>query len=98
MRTIGTLAIMLLLSGCATQGRFTAIDIDFRKPDQITAGVKEMEAPFKDWTKADTAKAETVTTSAITPTWWEMLLDMIKDLECRVTIVKVEWRDTSVSK
>jgi hypothetical protein len=93
MRTLGTLAIMLLLSGCATQGRFTAVDVDFRKPEQITAGLKEAQAPYQDWTKADTAKAESVTASAVVPTWWELVLDMIKDLECRITIVKVEWRD-----
>lgn len=93
MRTMWTLAIMLLLSGCTTQGRFSAVDIDFRKPNQITAGLKEAQAPFEDWTKAQTAKAETVTAATAVPTWWELILDMIKDLECRITIVKVEWRD-----
>lgn len=88
-------ALMLgLASGCVSQqGRLAVLDLDFRKEKQLLAGAREAEAPYRDWTAQEQPAIEEVKTEALPLTWWELLMNMISKLECRVTLVRIEWAD-----
>jgi hypothetical protein len=90
--------IGILLCGCVSQqGRLAIMDLDFRKPAQIEASVKEKEAPYKDWTVISVPSAiienEQVKTESLPIVWWEKLFELISKLECRLTLFQIEWAD-----
>ena len=86
---------LLLACGCATQGRIRLLNLDFRKPDQITAGKTEAEAPFKDWgacsTNAPAVAPAMAKTEALPLDWYTALFDMIAKIEARVCLFELEW-------
>ena len=93
-------ASMLVCGGCA-QGRIRILNLDFRKPDQISAGVAEAEAPFKDWSAADCqepAQAPQASTKALPLEWYTALFDMIAKLEARLCLFELEWKCSDVEK
>ena len=51
---LGLMLGLLLSSGCVSQRGYLAVaDFDFRKPEQIEASIREIEAPYKDWSAAN---------------------------------------------
>lgn len=85
---------LVLVCGCATQGRIRILNLDFRKPEQIKNGIEEAQAPFKDWsacsTNAPAAPAATQT-EALAANWYTALMDMIAKLEARLCLLEIEW-------
>ena len=96
MKSYTILIMAVCMCGCASQqGRVAIADLDFRKPEQITAYAREAEAPYKDWTSHTAVEASTkdnVKAESL-PTWWDMFLDALTKLECRITIFQLEWTD-----
>lgn len=93
MKTL-MLITLLAAAGCVSQqGRLAVLDLDFRKEKQLQAGAREAEAPYRDWTAAAQPEIKEGKTEALPLTWWELLMNMISKLECRVTLVRVEWAD-----
>ena len=84
---------MVMSSGCISQqGRLSIMDFDFRKPDQIMAGAREAEAPFKNWSApAQLETGEEVEIKTIPISWWANMLELLTKLECRVTLLSIEW-------
>ena len=93
------LILVLVCTGCATtdQGRVAVLDIDFRKPEQIQAGAREAETPYRNWNTAAAvlAKDEPVK-EKLTLSWWATLMDMITKLECRITLFR--WEYTNIGR
>ncbi len=84
----------LLCAGCVSQQGYLAVaDFDFRKPAQIEAGIREVEAPYKNWTAQTTQeiKEDEVKKESISLAWWEIILNAISKLECRVTLFQIRW-------
>lgn len=98
MKTL-MLITLLAAAGCVSQqGRLAVLDLDFRKEKQLQAGAREAEAPYRDWTAAAQPEIEEVKAESLPLTWWETLMNMISKLECRVTLVRVEWADHRQTK
>jgi len=95
--TILILTLMTMLSGCISQqGRLSIMDFDFRKSDQIMAEAREAEAPFKNWSSPiQPENGEEVNIKAIPISWWANMLELLTKLECRVTLLSVEWTDNN---
>lgn len=89
---LSLVGIALIGSGCA-QGRLRILNLDFRKPEQIQAGVAEAEAPFKDWSAADCQETPqpVLTAKAFPLEWYTALFDMIAKLEARLCLFELEW-------
>lgn len=93
---------LVLASGC-TQGRVRFLHLDFRKPEQIRAGVAEAEAPFKDWKVCSTnapaaAPAPVAQAQGLPLEWYTALFDMIAKLEADLCLFEMEWKDEGVEK
>lgn len=98
MKTL-MLITLLAAAGCVSQqGRLAVLDLDFRKEKQLQAGAREAEAPYRDWTAAAQPDIKEGKTESLPLTWWELLMNMISKLECRVTLVRVEWADHRQAK
>ena len=87
--------ITMLMCGCvAQQGRLAVVDLDFRKPAQLEAGAREAEAPYKDWAVIPQTEIQNeVKKESLPIAWWDMLFNLIAKLECRLTLVQLEWAD-----
>ena len=93
--------MIISMCGCITQqGRLHILDFDFRKPNQILAYSREAEAPYKDWDKTQTEENEEydVEAKAIPITWWTKILELVTKLECRFTLLRIEWKDVDNTK
>lgn len=95
MKILNVLVLQtMLLCGCVSQQGYLAVaDFDFRKPAQIEAGVREVEAPYKNWinnTQAEIVEKE-MRTESVPLAWWEFLFNMVSKLECRVTLFQIRW-------
>lgn len=88
-RLIVPVMAVALLAGCAsTKLKMSVADLDFRKPAQIEAGIRENEvfyevAPVKAEPAQETAKALPIA-------FYEKLFDMISKLECRLRLFSFE--------
>ena len=81
--------------GCVSvkQGEIAVFDLDFRKADQIQAGAREAEAPYRDWTSQSQPKIEEqVQAQSLPLVWWQELFNMIGKLECRVCLFHYRWK------
>lgn len=89
--------LLMLNCGCISeQGRFAVCDFDFRKAPQIAAGARESEAPYRNWNVQEPIKKEEGEKGEIKSmptTWWESIVNAITKLECRVTLIRVEWKN-----
>jgi hypothetical protein len=91
-----TQLLLILNCGCISeQGRFAICDFDFRKAPQIAANVREAEAPYRKWNHQiqDEKGVENIEMKTHQITWWETVLNAITKLECRVTLIRVEWQN-----
>jgi|AntAceMinimDraft_10_1070366.scaffolds.fasta_scaffold22235_5 hypothetical protein len=100
MKLIIGLVLILTVCGCWTikldsgeykQGRLVVCDFDFRKDKQLQAGAREAEAPYRNWQTQIQPSIQEVTTEALPLSWWQQLMNMISRLECRVSLLRVEW-------
>lgn len=83
---------VLLASGCAnTKIKMSVADLDFRKPAQIEAGIRENEVFYQteavDKAKATAAEGQA---KAMPIAFYEKLFDMISKLECRIRLFSFE--------
>ncbi|MFA5754287.1 MAG: hypothetical protein WC905_02970 [Patescibacteria group bacterium] len=95
-KNILLLVMIGFMCGCVSQqGRLSVVDIDFRKAAQIDAGAREAEAPYKDWsstTQYPSLQNETKAESRLS-SWYAIVFDALTKLECRLTLVQIEWAD-----
>lgn len=86
-------AACVMLCGCATQqGELVILDLDFRKAPQIEAGVREAEAPYRDWGTVEQPDIkEPVRGEAKALVWWELVLNAVTELESRITAFRLRW-------
>lgn len=78
----------LLAAGCATKGRMSVVDVDFRDASQIEAGRFEAAVPYATGT---TNVPTVVKTESIPPALWGPLMELLKVIKCRIRILSVEW-------
>jgi hypothetical protein len=89
MNRLGIVAIMVILfSGCASveKGRFTAIDLDLRTPEQITAQIPENTCIY--------ASDEEPTIEPATPKIFpfDLLFNFLNVMKGRIQIFNLEWK------
>lgn len=90
------IAIMLIvmavcLNGCATSGRFSAIDIDLRSPEQIIAYQVEAKVPY-DLNEVAVPNVNNAATSKVSPVW-QFLAPIIEAFKGRLRILSFEWKN-----
>jgi hypothetical protein len=84
---IVAIVIMVITMGCSTtKGRVFLGDLDLRTPEQIQAQVPEKTIIYGDTVPQVTTQA----VESITP--WSLIVDLLKVVKGRLTIVSVEWR------
>lgn len=86
--------MIIMMSGCATKGRFSAVDIDLRTPEQIIAYQNEADIVYL----ADGVVSNgvnTVATKDIVPTtapWYDIIVKIVEVIKGRVRILSFEWK------
>lgn len=87
-------ATCVLLTGCATKGRLSVIDVNGWEPAQMTASTAEDTIVFKNDQPANPQMAPGVMTPI-----YEFLADIIKALKgFRIRVISVEWNDCAPVK
>ena len=86
--SIVAILVVILFSGCASveKGRFTAIDIDLRTPEQITAQVPEKTCIYA----SDDKPAIEPATPKIFP--FDLLFNFLNVMKGRIQIFNIEWK------
>lgn len=85
-----SLVAMIVLSGCATAGRFAALDIDLRTPEQIEAFAPEAEIVYKVGEAPAPNGAQV--SAPVDASWVQFLAPIIEVFKGRVRILSFEWK------
>jgi hypothetical protein len=78
--------IVIILSGCATKGRLSVIDIDLRTPEQITAYQKEAEVVYQNEESQTVGSSETASKFS-----WDVVIKLVEVIKGRVRVLSFEW-------
>ena len=93
MRRLLTIGSCVLMCGCASldKGRVALIDLDLRRPEQVTAQVPENAVVYaQDTTNAPAQKLGFSPVEVASP--WFLAFDFLKVMQGRVRILSIEWR------
>jgi len=91
MKCLPFIALILVLAGCMSSGRFALMDMDFRTPEQVSAGQLEAIAPYvvvhTNDVRALPEKPEQVEKS-----WWTKVVSWFGGMsKMRLRICPLEW-------
>lgn len=90
IRHLYIVAIACLTAGCATSGRMSLLDIDFRTPAQIQASQMEALAPYIE---VNTNSVRGVEKKVEAPkVWWKTVFDWVGSMaQMRLRVLPIEW-------
>ena len=89
MKAVFALMAVLVLAGCATRsGRVSAVDLDFRDPEQINAYAYEAEVPYAERTATTNGPPVTVQSSTFP---WQSMFDFLGIAKFRLRLLTFEW-------
>lgn len=89
MKYLAVLVIGVLLCGCASQGRFAAIDFDLRTPEQITAYEEEAKIVYE--TASETPQTDGLKADTPSESPWYFVFDFLKVMQGRLRFISFEW-------
>jgi hypothetical protein len=82
---------MLMITGCATRGRISLIDLDLRTPEQIVAYQNEADVIYApDGCTSNTANNASVRVATTFP--WDFIIKIVEVVKGRVRILSIEWK------
>lgn len=84
---ITSVSLTLMLSGCATKGRISVVDVDLRTPEQIIAYQPEAAVVY------ETDKPQPNLGAGIAaPIPWEFIIKLVEVVKGRVRVLSFEWK------
>ena len=76
---------MLTLSGCATRGRLSVLDVDLRTPEQIIAYQPEAAVVYE-------SEKPNLGAGIAAPIPWEFIIKLVEVVKGRVRVLSFEWK------
>ena len=87
--------MLAFVSGCATSGRFSAIDLDLRTPEQTETFYGEAKVPYElDGTVETTSQPSEVRGESKSVSPWSFLAPIVKVFKGRFRVFSLEWKES----